>query len=105
MRCAGGRGMGGGESGEPRSESHGGPGSGADHVGAGEKDSMKLRGAVLRGGRSGEHEISLRSARSIMEAMDPSRYEVIPYTIGREGKWSPPPILPKPSGNADLDVV
>ena len=38
---------------------------------------MKLRVAVLQGGRSGEHEISLRSARSIMEAMDASRYEVI----------------------------
>ena len=66
---------------------------------------MKLRVAVLQGGRSGEHEISLRSARSIMEAMDASRYEVIPYTIGKEGKWSPRPILPEPDGNPGIDVV
>ena len=66
---------------------------------------MKLRVAVLQGGRSGEHEISLRSARSIMEAMDPSRYEVIPYTISKEGQWSPRPILPEPGGNPGIDVV
>jgi D-alanine-D-alanine ligase len=66
---------------------------------------MKLRIAVLQGGRSGEHEISLRSAKSITEAMDTSRYEVIPYTIGKEGKWSPRPILPEPDGNPGIDVV
>src|SRR6266540_4640432 len=66
---------------------------------------MKLRVAVLQGGRSGEHEISLRSARSIMEAMDASRYEVIPYTISKEGKWSPRPILPEPDDNPGIDVV
>ena len=65
---------------------------------------MKLRVAVLQGGRSGEHEISLRSARSIMDAMDSSRYEVVPYTIDKEGKWSPRPILPEPGAN-DIDVV
>ena len=47
---------------------------------------MKLRVAILQGGRSGEHEISLRSARSIMDAMDSSRYEVVPFTIDKEGK-------------------
>ena len=66
---------------------------------------MKLRVAVLQGGRSGEHEISLRSARSIMEAMDLSRYEVVPFTIDQEGKWSPRPILPEPGSNAGIDVV
>jgi D-alanine-D-alanine ligase len=66
---------------------------------------MKLRVAVLQGGRSGEHEVSLRSARSIMEAMDSSRYEVIPFTIDKEGKWSPHPILPEPGANARIDVV
>ncbi len=66
---------------------------------------MKLRVAVLQGGRSGEHEVSLQSAKSIMAAMDPSRYEVIPYTIDKEGKWSPRPILPEPGGNAGIDVV
>src|ERR1700704_6604263 len=66
---------------------------------------MRLRVAVLQGGRSGEHEISLRSAKSIMEAMDPSRYELFPYTISKEGKWSPRPILPEPGGNPGIDVV
>jgi D-alanine-D-alanine ligase len=66
---------------------------------------MKMRVAVLQGGRSGEHEISLRSARSIMAAMDTSRYEVIPYTIDKEGKWSPRPILPEVGGNPGIDVV
>jgi D-alanine-D-alanine ligase len=66
---------------------------------------MKLRVAVLQGGRSGEHEISLRSARSIMQALDPSRYDALPFTIDHEGKWSPHPILPEPGANPDIDVV
>ena len=66
---------------------------------------MKRKVAVLQGGRSGEHEISLRSARSIMQAIDPARYEVIPFTIDPEGKWSPRPILPEPGANPGIDVV
>jgi D-alanine-D-alanine ligase len=66
---------------------------------------MKLRVAVLYGGRSGEHEVSIRSAQSIMEAMDRSKYEVIPYFISQEGKWSPGPILPEPGAAAGIDVV
>jgi len=42
---------------------------------------------VIFGGRSGEHEISLRSALSIMSAMDPARYEVVPIGITRDGRW------------------
>lgn len=42
---------------------------------------------VIFGGRSGEHEISLRSARSIVQALDPSVYEVVPVGITREGRW------------------
>ena len=42
---------------------------------------------VVFGGRSGEHEISLRSALSIMSAMDPARYEVVPIGIARDGRW------------------
>ena len=44
--------------------------------GTGKKDSLKTRVAVIYGGRSGEHEVSLRSAESIMEALDPERYEM-----------------------------
>jgi D-alanine-D-alanine ligase len=47
----------------------------------------KLRVAVLFGGRSGEHEISLRSALTVMSAMDPARYEIVPIGIARDGRW------------------
>lgn len=66
---------------------------------------MKVRVAVVYGGRSGEHEISLRSAQSIMDAMDPEKYRVIQYRISKEGKWSPKPISPEPGGNPEIDVV
>ena len=45
------------------------------------------RVAVLMGGRSSEHEISLASARSVMDALDPLRYEVVAIEIGRNGRW------------------
>jgi D-alanine-D-alanine ligase len=48
----------------------------------------KLRVGVLFGGRSGEHEISLRSALTVMSAMDASRYTIVPIGIGRDGRWS-----------------
>ena|SRR5271166_1141006 len=66
---------------------------------------MKTRVAVIYGGRSGEHEVSLRSAKSIIEAMDEEKYKVIHYLISKEGKWSPRPILPEPGGNPGVDVV
>ena len=47
----------------------------------------KIRVGVLFGGRSSEHEISLRSALTVMSAMDPARYEVVPIGIGRDGRW------------------
>jgi len=47
----------------------------------------KIRVGVLFGGRSSEHEISLRSALTVMSAMDPGRYEVVPIGIGRDGRW------------------
>jgi len=43
--------------------------------------------AVLRGGRSSEHEISLASARSVLAALDPARYEAVAVEIGRDGRW------------------
>ena len=49
--------------------------------------SIKTRVAVIYGGRTGEHEISLRSALTIMSAMDPERYEIVPIGIGRDGRW------------------
>jgi D-alanine-D-alanine ligase len=50
-------------------------------------DQKKLRVGVLFGGRSSEHEISLRSALTVMSAMDSARYEVVPIGIGRDGRW------------------
>jgi len=47
----------------------------------------KVRVGVLFGGRSGEHEISLLSARSVMNALDPEKYDVVPIGITREGHW------------------
>jgi D-alanine-D-alanine ligase len=51
----------------------------------------RLRVAVLAGGRSSEHEISLASARSVVEALDPERYEAQTIEIGRDGAWALPP--------------
>lgn len=47
----------------------------------------KLRVGVLFGGKSGEHEVSLVSARSVMAAIDQNRFEVVPIGIDREGRW------------------
>ena len=47
----------------------------------------RLRVAVIMGGRSSEHDISLASARSVLESLDPDRYEVRPIEIGRDGQW------------------
>ena len=66
---------------------------------------MKLRVAVIYGGRTGEHDVSVRSAKAIMNGMDPAKYETIEYFIDREGKWSPKPILPEPGAHPDIDVV
>jgi D-alanine-D-alanine ligase len=48
----------------------------------------RLRVALLAGGRSSEHEISLASARSVLAALDPARYDVISVAIGRDGRWA-----------------
>jgi D-alanine-D-alanine ligase len=50
----------------------------------------KIRIGVIYGGRSGEHEVSVRSARSVIEAVDSEKYEVIPVAITREGRWLSP---------------
>jgi D-alanine-D-alanine ligase len=50
----------------------------------------KLRVGILFGGRSGEHEVSLLSAASILKAIDRNKYEVIPIGINKQGQWLPP---------------
>lgn len=49
--------------------------------------SRKLRVGVLFGGRSGEHEVSLMSARSVLDAIDRDRFEVVPIGIAKDGRW------------------
>ncbi len=47
----------------------------------------KIRVGVIFGGRSGEHEVSLMSAQSVMAALDPNKYEVTPIGISKDGSW------------------
>lgn len=82
--------------------------------------SRKLRIGVLFGGRSGEHEVSLRSARSVMAALDPDRYEVVPIGITKDGRWlagnamaalsegaaaQPATLLPEPASGQDASAT
>ena len=77
----------------------------------------RLKVAILAGGRSSEHDISLASARSVLEALDPQSYDVVTVAIGRDGRWelgsgdgSVAETLPVPAANAPatlgaVDVV
>lgn len=84
----------------------------------------RIRVAVLAGGRSSEHDISLASARSVTEALDPARYVSATIAIGRDGRWElpaataphelagarPAETLPVPTGGSlqalgEVDVV
>lgn len=86
----------------------------------------KLRVGVIFGGRSGEHEVSLLSARAVLSALDPKKYEVVPLAITKTGHWMiehkalellglrgyPVSLIPfdlelrpEPSKNPKLDVV
>jgi len=47
----------------------------------------KLRVAVLYGGRSGEHEVSLQSAASVITHLDRNRFEIVPVAIDKQGRW------------------
>src|SRR5215470_7412086 len=50
----------------------------------------KLKVGVLFGGRSGEHEVSLLSAASVLKAINPEKYEVVPIGITKQGQWLMP---------------
>lgn len=66
---------------------------------------MKKTIAIIYGGRSGEHEISIRSAESIINALNPERYNVVKYFISKDGRWHPKAISPEPGSNPEIDVV
>ena len=65
----------------------------------------KIRVGVIFGGRSGEHEVSIRSAESILNAIDRQKYDVVPITISHEGRWEPFTLSPDPLAKRDIDVV
>ena len=48
---------------------------------------IKLRVGILFGGRSGEHEVSLLSAASVLKAIDRKKFEVVPIGITKDGRW------------------
>ena len=50
-------------------------------------EKKRLRVGVLFGGRSGEHEVSLISAASVIQALDPEKYEAVPIGIAKDGRW------------------
>jgi D-alanine-D-alanine ligase len=50
-------------------------------------DKKRLRIGILFGGRSGEHEVSLASAASVIRGLDPDKYEAVPIGISKEGHW------------------
>jgi D-alanine-D-alanine ligase len=65
----------------------------------------KIRVGVIFGGRSGEHEVSLRSAESILKAIDRQKYDVVPITISHEGRWEPFTISADPLVERGVDVI
>jgi D-alanine-D-alanine ligase len=80
--------------------------------------SGRVRVAVLLGGRSSEHDVSLASARSVIDALDPQRYDTITVEIGRDGRWElgtgdngsvaetlPVPTSKVPATLGEVDVV
>ena len=50
-------------------------------------ENKRLRVGVIFGGRSGEHEVSIASAASVIRALDPEKYEAVPIGIGKDGRW------------------
>jgi D-alanine-D-alanine ligase len=50
-------------------------------------ENRRLRVAILFGGRSAEHEVSIASAASVIRALDPAKYEIVPIGIGKDGRW------------------
>lgn len=58
----------------------------------------KLRLGIIFGGRSAEHEVSIQSARNIIAAADPKKYDVVPIAITREGRWCVGALPPAPNG-------
>src|SRR5580698_6162739 len=56
-------------------------------AGATMTSAKRLRVGILFGGRSGEHEVSLASAASVIRALNPEKYEAVPIGIAKDGRW------------------
>lgn len=69
----------------------------------------KIKIGIIFGGRSGEHEISVRSAKSVIEQIDKDKYEILPIAITKEGNWLNPieslGLLPLPTQELLLDEI
>jgi D-alanine-D-alanine ligase len=61
--------------------------------------------ALVFGGRSAEHEVSVVSAHSVLGALDPERFEVLPIGIDKGGRWHLMPALPERSEGRELPAV
>lgn len=71
-----------------------------------EQSKKKIRVAVIFGGRSAEHEVSLESARNVMAALDPDRYEALPIGISKTGRWLiGPDAMPQLQAAADAGAL
>jgi D-alanine-D-alanine ligase len=62
---------------------------------------VRKRVVILFGGRSAEHEISCVSARSVLEALDPERYEAVPIGVTKQGRWALMPAGPPALGSGE----
>ena len=69
----------------------------------------RLRIAVLFGGRSSEHDVSVMSATNVMRALDPERYDALPVFVSKDGHWLQSRFiegeLDKPSSGTELCLV
>ncbi|RLP26869.1 D-alanine--D-alanine ligase family protein [Mesorhizobium sp. YM1C-6-2] len=69
----------------------------------------RLRIAVLFGGRSAEHDVSVMSANNVMRALDAAKYDAVPVFVTREGRWLlssyEDGTLAKPAGGVELSLV
>ncbi|MFN0153402.1 MAG: D-alanine--D-alanine ligase family protein [Gaiella sp.] len=63
----------------------------------------RLRVAIIAGGRSSEHDVSLRSAAAVRQALDPERYDVLAVEIDRQGRWQLPPAGTGRLGTGEAD--
>ncbi len=71
--------------------------------------SNRLRIAVLYGGRSAEHDVSVLSATNVMRALDPAKYDAVPVFVTREGRWLlggfDEGVLAKPASGTEICLV